>query len=220
MIVSSTEDESPPQLLYFQPEKKAAQTINDLQIQAWFSEAIDSNAMTENTWELFKKPDTKIPLTKKWISPLQLELIPIEPMLGGSYRLEATEFEIADLAGNRLGDSLREFSFSVLDDDSLGWVSGEVAVDIPGKETHSVVLTAKGLKSDISYDLSVTDGIFYVQVPAGEYLFSAFVDSDGNGEKGNGSVSPFRLAETMFSWPDTISVRPRFETAGVELQIR
>jgi hypothetical protein len=59
-----------------------------------------------------------------------------------------------------------------------------------------------------------------VDLPGGKYLMSGFIDSDLDGERDNGSIHPFRLAETAASYPDTISVRPRFETTGITFEFR
>jgi hypothetical protein len=59
-----------------------------------------------------------------------------------------------------------------------------------------------------------------VDLPGSKYLLSGFIDSDLDGKKGKGSIDPFRLAETSASYPDTIAVRPRFETAEIKFEFK
>ncbi len=141
---------------------------------------------------------------------------PSELKEGTSYILSVTEFEIADMAGNLLGDSLRAYPFSTLDSDSLGSISGEVVVEIAGQQNSPTVLQFARVGDQQVFDVSVSERKFRVDVPAGKYLLSGFVDSDLDGQKGNGSIYPFHLAETSATYADTISVRARFETAGIQ----
>jgi hypothetical protein len=61
---------------------------------------------------------------------------------------------------------------------------------------------------------------FKIDVPAGKYLVSGFLDTDGDGRRGLGSAVPYRFSETVLVYTDTIAVRARFETAGVQLEFK
>ncbi|MCH7691762.1 MAG: hypothetical protein IIA17_12070, partial [candidate division Zixibacteria bacterium] len=75
-------------------------------------------------------------------------------------------------------------------------------------------------KSKQSYHLRLLNKTFYIDLPAGKYLLSGYIDEDDSGRRGKGSVWPYTFAETYFKYDDTISVRARFETAGIELEVK
>ena len=119
-----------------------------------------------------------------------------------------------------MGDSLISYNFSILDTDSLGAISGRVVVDLPDKSNLPIKLFFNKTGSKDSFKLNIDSEEFKIDVPAGKYLLSGFIDSDLNGEKGNGTIFPFRLAETMAFYPDTISVRARFETSEILFEFK
>jgi hypothetical protein len=216
---TTPKDENPPQLVRFLPDQ-APRFADEIKIELTFSEPLDTSVITSETFLLRKQPDVTIGFTATWRDPLRLLLNPDTLEAGGKYQLDITEFELADHAGNRLGDSLRSQSFSVIDSDSLGSIAGRTVIVIEGKQSDSVVLTFEGIGGRRSFDLAAAPGDFRIELPAGKYLLTGFVDSNGDGKKGNGSVVPYKLAETMAVFPDTIAVRARFETAGVQFEFR
>jgi hypothetical protein len=149
---------------------------------------------------------------------VRFESADIQP--GGNYRLAIAEFDIADLAGNTLGDSLREYTFGILDEDSLGSVAGSIHIDLPDRQDDMAALQFAKVGTDQVFDLVVATGDFIISLPAGRYLLSGFIDSDRNGKRFTGSIYPFALAETHAIHPDTIAVRARFETTDIRFNFR
>ena len=219
VTVTDDEDDNPPRIERFLPDN-IPMFADEVVIELTFSEPLDTTLFTPETFLLWLQPDTPVEVTPSWRDPLRLLLTPdtLEP--GARYRLEITEFELADLSGNRVGDSLRQHVFTIIDADSLGSISGETMIEIAGKENDSVMLSFSKVGEHRTFDMATSSGAFRIDLPAGKYLLSGFVDSDGDGEKGNGSVEPYALAETMAEYPDTIAVRARFETAGIQFEFR
>jgi hypothetical protein len=217
--VKIVEDKNSPTVVRFYPDQ-TPQFVDKIKVQAVFSEPLYTARITEGTFVLHKNPDMEVPLSCEWQDAFHLILRPSELKEGASYTLSVTEFEIADMAGNLLGDSLRKYPFSTLDSDSLGSVSGEVVAEIAGQQDSPTVLSFKKVGTNQIFDLSVSGRKFKIDVPAGKYLLSGFVDSDLDGQKGNGSIYPFHLAETSASYADTIAVRARFETTGIKFEFK
>jgi hypothetical protein len=219
VVVEPVADRQPPQVVRFYPDNKP-RFAAEIDIRAVFSEPLDIGLITAGTFVLEDDDEQAVPLTLEWQDRLHLRLHPVKLQPGKQYRLAVTEFEVADLSGNLLGDSLRHYRFSVLGSDSVGWVSGEIAMELPDREFDPIVLSFKGLAVDgrrggKQAETVVTKTTFKIELPAGKYLMSGFVDSDGDGKRLAGSVFPWRLAETLAHYPDTITVRPRFETTGL-----
>ena len=75
---------------------------------------------------------------------------------------------------------------------------------------------AKEISSQLEYSRKTTDRRFKFELPAGKYLLSGFIDRNENDELDHGRLNPFVPAETDAVYTDTVSVRARFETAGIE----
>jgi hypothetical protein len=127
------------------------------------------------------------------------------------------EFEVADRAGNLLGDSVTSFTFGTLDTDSLGTIAGTVSIRLRDKAGDPAGLILREGSNRFVDTRTVKEREFTVSVPGGKYLLSGFVDSDKDGKRSDGSLRPYRMAETSSVHPDTIAVRARFETTGIEM---
>jgi hypothetical protein len=217
--VEAKDDGNPPVIVRFYPNTSPL-FVEQVEMQAVFSEPLDTAHIQEETFRLQTSTGKDIPLSLRWRDRFHLLLEPDTLQEGVSYRLTVEESEIVDLAGNTLGDSTKEYSFTTLASDSLGSIAGEVVIKIAGKESDPVVLSFRALPGQSTYDVTVPGRKFTVDLPGGKYLMSGFIDSDLDGERDNGSIYPFRLAETMASYPDTIIVRPRFETTGITFEFR
>ena len=216
--MGSVKDENAPTLTQISPGNQP-QFAEEVKIDLTFSEPLDTSLITPETFLLKLVSDSLIPITSNWLDPLRLRLTPEALFAGGRYQLSITEFELADKAGNRLGDSLRVHYFNVIDSDSLGSISGETLLSIAGKERDFVHLTFQKVGGR-AFDFTTPAGTFNIELPGGKYVLSGFIDSDNDSVKGVGSVNPYKLGETMATYPDTISVRTRFETAGIQFEFR
>jgi hypothetical protein len=217
--IEAAKDENAPTIMRFYPGS-TPEFIDRIKMQAVFSEPIDTTKIGTGTFTLRENTTTQVPLTLSWQDAFHLLMQPDKLAEGAAYRLSIIESEIVDLAGNPLGDSLSEYQFSTFDPDSLGSVSGEVVINIPGKESLPVVLSFRQLSSQRTFDVTISGRQFKVDLPGSKYLLSGFIDSDLDEKKGKGSIYPYRLAETSASYPDTIAVRPRFETAEIKFEFK
>ena len=218
--LSATDDKSAPSLFFFEPEDKI-HFLKDLSISATFSEPIDRSRLTDQTFVLFNSEESLSSLNYEWINDFTLKLIPENSLSEGeSYRFLIAEFELSDLAGNLMGDSITEKKFRLIDRDSLGSVSGSVVSNLAKIDSGSLRISFKSLKGKQSYHLRLLNKTFKIELPAGKYLLSGYIDEDDSGERGKGSASPYMLAETYFKYDDTLSVRARFETAGIKLEVK
>jgi hypothetical protein len=212
------EDQSRPVLDSLTPPDGASLAADEVTIRLDLSEPIDTTALTPQTFVLTEIADDSIPANLRlvWHDPMHLELAPDVVSAGAKYVLDITEFEIADPAGNTLGDSLFSRTFSVLSEDDMGAIAGRIDMRIPARRGMTVMLTARDVSSGTEFHLPVRQQQYTIGVPAGRYVLSGFIDSNNNERRDLGSADPWEPAETKASHPDTISVRARFETAGVE----
>jgi hypothetical protein len=192
--------------------------LNDAVPIVRFSEPIDTSRVTGGTVSLWTSDSLAIPVRTQWLNPFQLTMTAgLEP--GQSYTLRILEYDIFDLSGNRAGDSLQSYRYTIVDRDSLGTLTGQVRVALPNAESVPVVLVVKNADNARTIRETVLGNIFTVDLPAGKYLLTGFLDRNRNERLDNGSLQPFELPETRATLKDTVVVRARFETAGIELTI-
>ena len=217
--VKIAEDKTPPTVELFHPGQEA-QPLADLRLGLVFSEPLDTSAITSETFSLWRDSLTTLSLAATWRDPFHVDFASPDLGEGEQYRMVLTEFDLMDLSGNVLGDSLREYSFQTLNSDSLGSVTGSITVLIEEKKNDPLLLTFSRIDGRQTITTSATGSTFSINLPAGKYLMTAVIDSDRSGALSLGSAVPYRYAETQALYADTISVRARFETAGIELDIR
>jgi hypothetical protein len=132
-----------------------------------------------------------------------------------------TTVNITDRAGNPLSDSIpvAKLNFIVLSQDSLGKISGTITNMLYPDSLFPTVVTFQRLQAEGTYSITATRQ-FSIDLPGGKYLVSAFVDHDLDGQYGLGQLQPFVPAEQFVKLADTITVRPRFDIAGMEIRFK
>lgn len=218
-VIPKIEDKSAPLPIAVKPENKA-HFLKKVEMGLVFSEPIDRTKLTDETFVLTNAQDEALGLSSDWDDAFHISFKTDGLKEGGKYKLTLAEFEIADLAGNVMGDSIQTFEFSVLDSDSLGSVNGSVKVRIPDKLETTKQLKFEEINGKQTVDLIVTGNSFTAILPAGKYLLSGYLDENNNGRRDGGGVDPYTFAETYTKFSDTISVRARFETAGIEITFK
>ncbi|MBN1212761.1 MAG: Ig-like domain-containing protein [candidate division Zixibacteria bacterium] len=213
------EDVVPPGVLSFQPGDKPI-FLSGAEVEISFSEPLDTGSITDQTFLLWESDSIAVAVNKYWRDPFHLSFDAGTLKPGGRYRLDITEFDILDRAGNAMGDSLLSYSFSFLNADSLGSISGEVLRTLPGLTGSPALLTFDNLNTKQNFKLTVPAKDFKIDVPAGRYLLSGFIDRDLNEEWSAGKIHPFQPSETMATYPDTIRVRARFETSEIKFEFK
>jgi len=181
-----------------------------------FTEPIDTSKVTSETFSLWNKDSgNRVEINVLWQNLLTAMITPVEIDDGSRYLFKITEFEISDLSGNLIGDSLLEYGFQTIDNDSLGEISGKVDMKLIQKAQDDIILELVALSTHKKYSLSADNGIFKIQLPSGDYLLKGFIDSNKNGVFDKGSLNPYIYSETSCLYPDTIRVRARFETSDI-----
>ena len=223
------DDDVAPEVVMFMPGK-GNHFANHVNLSLTFSEPLDTSNFSTTSLMLWEDSLRAVPMERSWPSCFRLALKPLELKAGSRYRLEVTEFDLMDYSGNRLGDSIRSYDFATLDTDSLGSVSGRLRVLLPGADRYPAVLEFRNTGGRRIERLTVRPGSnaqidstvgrsFNIEVPAGKYLISGFLDANDDGTVTPGQAKPFQLGETRFLFADTVAVRARFETAGLDLTV-
>lgn len=194
---------------------------SDSLLQLTFSEPINMGNVNESVITVLKSSDSSIVKTElRTDNPFAIILSP-HLEWDEIYLLKINLAEILDLAGNKAADSAVTFTFRTYDNDSLGAVSGNISLDSGFSEkSDRIYLSFRSTGENKIWRYQLTPGDFNYQLPPGKYLLTAFLDENHNYLFDTGSLRPFRFSEVSIAYPDTVRVRARFETAGIEMQFR
>jgi Bacterial Ig-like domain len=223
LMVDSTSDKTPPRLLSFSLNTRTLFTPDSAAIFT-FSEPIDRTPFLDSAFAFVAGEGAPVVTGGNWIDPFRYRLKASDFEEGQRYTIAVDLPRLRDRAGNACGDSVQQFSFTRMNSDSLGTVTGEVQVDslIDGAAQASadILLSFERIGTSQQFGLRVSQKKFSISLPGGKYVVSALVDRDGNGQFTGGRLIPYSLAETVARHSDTIAVRPRFETSGITIQVK
>lgn len=213
--VETREDNTPPKVDNVLPSAPTV-FLREATMGMTFSEPLRQGSITSETFALWQNDSMPVPIAHMWLDPFRLRFT-AQLAPGQRYRLDAAAFDLVDLSGNVLGDSLTSYRFAVFDADSLGSISGQIAINVEHRKGDPAVLRFDMVGRRESYTLTAPGRTYRIDLPAGKYLLSAFLDSNLDGDLTDGRLAPFEYSETRVQLSDTIAVRARFETAGADI---
>ncbi len=155
-----------------------------------------------------------------WKTPTSFSFVPSEPF-DGKMKYQLRLQNVTDLWGNPLADTSFKLSFTTLDPDTLSSLSGRV--ENLSQSKGEIVIDLKKLeKPELSYEKRLKEpGDFkFESVFPGKYNLKTYLDLNGNGILDLGKPLPFEPAEPEIFYPDTLNLRPRWETEGVILRFK
>ncbi|MDF1545072.1 MAG: Ig-like domain-containing protein [bacterium] len=217
LLVDEAADLIAPELIKFLPGSLPV-LKEEAALAFYFSEPLDDSLFTDGTILLWQDSITQEPFSSYWESELELRL-DAPSLKPGRYTVSMVEFEIADPSGNKLGDTLKQLQFTLLDPDSLGSVSGRCFSSLTDSASQLLLRFEKYQNGSIHEQL-LRGTEFNLDLPAGSYRMTGFVDRNRNGRRDAGSLEPLTYSETYSVYPDTVKVRARFETTGLEFEIK
>ncbi len=188
-------DRKPPSFVALARNRLAPSDALDL----LFSEAIEPAAL-EGFW---MESDSTQSLAGDWLWPAPncARFAPAEPLVPGAYRLEGPAARLADRAGNGLADSLLALSFTV------GAETAAIRGQVQAGEMGRVRVAAINEDGRTYTEWADEEGQFALAgLLAGTYSLWAFVDRDGDGEYGSGSLNPFRYSEPYGRYSEPIDL--------------
>lgn len=217
---SGEPDTTCPRVLSTSPEDSATGVPLDQGVEITFNEAMARHSV-ERGFSLMDTRNRRVTGKVYWPDPTVFRFVPRQKLSGSSAYVAQLDPKVAtDIAGNPLADSLVVVFFTTLNPDTLGAISGTVFDRMVGDERGKIYIKAHLVgKSGLVYRTHLKNPGPY-RFPAvlpGNYWISAFRDRDGNGRFSYGRAFPFIPAESFAIYPDTVWVRSRWETKGINL---
>jgi len=219
---SAVSDTFGPKVVSTSPKDGETSVSQDAEMVLIFEEP-PSHSSVESSFSLSDTNGFSISGKKRWENPNTFVFSPDAPLLGRmKYQIKLESENILDLFGNPMADSVLFFTFITLNPDTLGSITGKV--ETLGKSiSGEIVLTLSQIdKTGKRYQKSLPqpDSFLFENILPGNYMLGAHVDLNRDGNLTIGNPKPFILSEPFTFFPDTVHVRSRWETEGVELKFR
>jgi len=217
-VSKQTKDTKPPEIVSFSNHNKKIYPF-DSTMDLEFSEAMNTTIdMNSSIINIMKSDSSFVDFNAVWLDPYQLDITIDNLEWSENYTLTVDQSKFCDFYGNCASDTNIVYNFSTFNDDSLGSISGNVVIDSSLGEKGDIYIVLNDSKGKVYFKKSVTNNEFNYQLEAGKYLLKGFLDKNNNGRHDVGSIVPFTQSEYMVFHPDTIRVRARFESAGIEFK--
>ncbi len=212
-------DTSAARLIKYFPDHKSKNIFEDFPLRFAFNHPVYDTALTGQ----IKVASTAGNISGYWSkpNPKVWSFTPDHPWtFGDTIKVSLDSLAIQDIWGKsvQVQDSL--FTFSVISESELGSISG-LSRSVWESDNHIILrLRQLGGKKLVRSSVFIAGSEFHFPwLPEGKYLIDGFWDKNRNGQADTGKLWPYTPAEWIFSHPDTVSVRKRWETAGIILTL-
>jgi len=214
-------DSSGPRMEFAWPPDSSGQVSLRVSPTLFFDEAVEP-ASLKSAFSLTDTSGRMIEGHFRFLHGAAAAFEPLEPLESDCwYAIELEGSVIRNLTGHVTADTTVIIRFRTLDEERLGSVSGAVERRSYPPEAPAVIL-AFGPAGRARTHRHQVSGSEYVldDMPPGAYIVSAFLDLNQDGRWNPGRPAPFQFAEPLWLAADSVSVRSRWETAGVTLTFR
>jgi uncharacterized protein (DUF2141 family) len=213
------EDKSPLQIIFTSLQSNITNIPLDTEIKLFFDKPPEKTS-AEKGFILEDSMGGKVVGNFSWENPAALVFIP-ERSLQAKMKYRLSIKDVFDLWDNPLADTSFEIGFYTLNPDTLGSLSGK-AENLGSSKGEIIIILEKAQAPEFRYEKKLKEpGEFrFDNVFPGKYNLSAYLDLNQNSILDQGKPFPFEPAEPQVVYPDTLNIRPRWETEGVILKFR
>jgi hypothetical protein len=210
------------QILSISPSNQAVQIPLDVRIKLSFNQPPVLQTVEDN-FSLMDSNSNQVSDKGEWISPNTFVFYP-DSLLSGrmSYTVNLLGKGIRNLLGTAsLQDSLARSSFVTINPDTFGTVSGKVVITQPSDASGDLILMLwQPVENGLSYQTqpSTRDKFLFERILPGKYFLSGYSDVNHDRIFNLGQIEPHSPLEPFAVYPDTVYVRSRWETEGIELK--
>jgi hypothetical protein len=228
---SEIQDTVGPQILAVFPKDGTTNVPFDTKIKLSFDQPPETQTVEAN-FSLVDSNEIKITGKVEWSSPNAFVFSP-DSLLSGKmkYKINLLGKGIFNLLGTfSMRDSIFTSSFVTLDPDTLGSVSGKAEINERIKSAPVILSLWQVEPTGLSYQMSLSQSesssyklvepFLFERILPGKYLLSGYIDLNRDEDLTLGQPEPFSPMEPFAHSSDTIYVRSRWETEGVELKFR
>ncbi len=165
------------------------------------------------------KDSNHVRFTTRQRDLISYEISPVQPLkYYTDYEIQVLTDSLPDRYGNLCIDSVKTLSFSTLNDDLFGSISGLVTSDL---ETEKIMIGCRHLEQEnLQYtsELNLDNSYKLDKLQPGNYQMFIFYDQNSNGKYDWGSLVPYQSAEPYKDFGQPVEVRSRWETERINLK--
>lgn len=208
-----------PELISSYPTNHSVDIPLESNIKLNFSEPIKKEEISDDI-EIFTVDSVNIAFACEWVDDNSLLLKPNFKLESATqYIIKAVADSWEDFRGNTFADSVITIEFTTVDISRFGSISGRVISDKNVNFNELIIEVAMIENSEyIRKTTASNSGNFsFSELVEGKYAISIWEDKNKNNKYDRGSLYPFRIAEPYKPYIETINVRSRWETGGIEL---
>ncbi len=210
-----------PQLMDLWPPDSALGIAPDAFISLCFDEALEQVSV-ETSFVLMDSIHGSVAGQFHWGQSTRVTFTPQQRLGHGRVHIITLNAAgVRDRAGNAMEQRTASAWFRTAEAERSGSLSGGILRQgLP--DSGMVFVRAHWLDGNLSESRvrSRHQEYHFPELPPGRYLLSAFLDLDENGRFSYGNPVPFVPSEPYWISLDTVMVRSRWETAGVDVVLR
>jgi len=187
-----------------------------------FSDPVEPFSAEQNI-HLLNAGEENVPVKWNWLSADAASLSPKQKLRSTEWYVLRGEFRaVKNWKGQACNDSTKEIHFQTLDEYDLSSIEGMVVNGNDEDTSGQFVVTAFQLGGGAEKSSTVVAdarGNFLIEgLEEGRYVLQVYVDKNRNHKFDPGRPYPFRPAEPISAFSDTLRVRARWPLEGVKLK--
>lgn len=211
-------DTTSAKLLATQPRDGDSNVDYDADVELTFYYPVDSLSLKDG-FQLISPDSMSVSGRWQFESLLRPRFLPGALLAKNAiYEIHLDLVNIKTIFGDALGDTMHTTRFTTRDWAQLGEIEGVVYSDNP--QDKSAIIKASPVRGVGKYTTFAEVGQPYILqfLPEGLYLLEAGIDVNQNRKLDKGQELHFQFAEPFIALPDTIKVRKRWTTEGVNFK--
>ncbi len=214
---SARPDTLGPAFMTMLPADSAVNILTNTRLDMFFTETLDKKSV-EKFFSLQDTVGNTVKGAFTWHNGAHFTFIPQDPLAVETlYLAQFPVDSLVDHFGNQYADTLFVKRFTTVNPDTLSELSGSVS-DADSAGTGAFYLQAIAEKG-INYEKWIKgEGEYLFKgILPGLYKIIIFRDDDGNKAYSYGEAWPYKPADRIYMYPDSITVRSRWANEGNDL---
>ena len=210
------------QILSLLPKDGSVNVLPDTKIKLVFDQPPEPRTVEENL-SVADSTGIRLPGKGIWSTPT-VYVFSLDSILFGKtrYTVNLLGKGMRNLSGNaQMRDSMVTSGFITMNPDTFGTVTGRVVINNESGTAGRLILTLwRPIENGLFYQTTTIDSnhFRFERILPEKYFLSGYIDLNHNQAFDLGQVYPYSPMEPFTVYPDTIYVRSRWETEGVELK--
>jgi hypothetical protein len=218
VVISDRPDTSSIKITSTEPTQGQTTDFQKTEIKIFFDEAFDKNLINSavTLTDTFNRPvDFKI----DFFDDATLVIKPDENLKPEKdYLLKLQLGKFVDISGNKK-DSLYTLKFKTISGLDFTGLSGYV-INLDYNK-NPIVLLESGDTPGLKYEQKLNSEKFeFSRVEPGKYLLWCFLDENNDGKYNYGWPEPIQYSERFSFYPDTLTLRPRWEVTDLKFKFK